>query len=182
MPATVLPVRTRQWEARRSSNKACSPVGETGPFRTEGFVSPADAGLSRREPCQDFRAGEKGVLRLAVVSLARRKLGETEWEAGCWGAPDASELLCVPGGGVLPHPPQGAALGGTVLPALVHRRGGKCMGTSGGSAGGCFLSPMPTALSCETWPLGCPFSHCDSWISCAPQLREVSRFMEVPRC
>lgn len=98
----------------------------------------------------------------------RRGAGEPLMPQGC------SVSLGV---GVSPHPPLGAAVGGTVLPALVHRR----VGTSGGPAGDCFLSPRPTALSCETWPPGCPFSHCDSWISCAPQLREVSRFMEVPR-
>lgn len=123
-------------------------MGETPPVRTEGFASLADAGLSKQGPCQDFRAGtgEKGVLRLAVVSLARLErvlegAGRLQWEAGCWGAPVPQGCSGSLGGGLSPHPPPGVALGGTVLLALAHRRSGKCTGTSGGLSVGAASSP-----------------------------------------
>lgn len=98
--------------------------------------------------------GQKGVLRLAVASLARLErvlegAGRLQWEAGCWGAPMPQGCSGSLGGGLSPHPPPGVALGGTVLPALATGAVANAQALLGGSAWGLVPPLHGPALSCE---------------------------------
>lgn len=128
--------------------------------------------------------GQKGVLRLAVASLARLErvlegAGRLQWEAGCWGAPMPQGCSGSLGGGLSPHPPPGVALGGTVLPALAHRRSGKCTGTSGGLRVGAASSPTrPSSELRDLTSWGSLFSSSLLGFLCTT----TQKFLDLRRC
>lgn len=124
------------------------------------------------------------MLRLAVVSLARLErvlegAGRLQWEAGCWGAPMPQGCSGSLGGGLSPHPPPGVALGGTVLPALAHRRSGKCTGTSRGLSVGAASSPTrPSSELRDLTSWGSLFSSSLLGFLCTT----TQKFLDLRRC